>query len=93
VPEQPGFLEGLLRRAYGLAMTPLPGPGGLPDVGPLMAALRGMTLPGVRVGQLPQMPEAWRRYALQRGLMPGVAGAMAEPQVPAGYDRTTQVRI
>lgn len=60
-------LEEMLRRAYGVAMTPLPSPGRL-DVGPLMAVLRGVSAPGV--GELPQMPEAWKRYAEREGLYP-----------------------
>jgi hypothetical protein len=63
--------EEFLKRAYGVAMTPLPAPPSV-DVGPLMEALRGVSLPsmGERIGELPVMPEAWKRYAEEQGLFP-----------------------
>lgn len=60
--------EEFLKRAYGVAMTPLPGPDAVPDVGPLAEVLRGIKLPSMP--ELPVMPEAWRRYAEERGLVP-----------------------
>ena len=64
-------LEELLRRAYGVAMTPLPA-SALPDVDPAAIRARlGAMLPGpVDVSGLPQMPAAWAEYARQRGLYP-----------------------
>lgn len=59
-------LEEVLRRIYGVAMTPLPGPGGLPDVGRLADVLRDTRMPSVP--ELPLMPEAWRKYAEERGM-------------------------
>lgn len=65
-------------------MTPLPA-SALPDIDPasVKAKLASM-LPGpVDVSGLPQMPEAWRRYALERGLYPeqrGVLGGLQAGQ-------------
>lgn len=64
--------EEFLKSAYGMAMTPLPAPPRV-DVGPLMEALRGVTLPSIGE-QLPVMPEAWRRYAEEQGLFPAERG-------------------
>lgn len=74
----------LLQRAYGMAMTPLPA-SALPDVDPVAVKARlASMLPGsVDVSGLPQMPEAWRRYALERGLYPeqrGVLGGLQAGQ-------------
>jgi hypothetical protein len=78
----------LLRRAYGVAMTPLPA-SVLPDMDPaaVKAKLASM-LPGpVDASGLPQMPEAWKRYALERGLYPEqrvpVAALQQLQQAPA----------
>jgi hypothetical protein len=71
----------LLQRAYGLAMTPLPA-SVLPEVDPaaVKAKLAGM-LPGpIDVNGLPQMPEAWKRYAVERGLYPEQRGVLQQLQ-------------
>ncbi len=72
-------LEELLQRVYGAAMTPLPA-GMLPDVDPAAIRARlGAMLPGpVDVSGLPQMPEAWKRYAIERGLYPEQRGGLLE---------------
>jgi hypothetical protein len=71
----------LLRRAYGVAMTPLPA-SALPDVDPVAVKRRlSEMLPGpVDVSDLPQMPEAWRRYAVERGLYPEQRGVLERMQ-------------
>jgi hypothetical protein len=74
-------LEELLRRAYGVAMTPLPA-GMLPEVDPVVVKARlASMLPGpVDASGLPQMPEAWKRYALERGLYPEQRGVLERMQ-------------
>ncbi len=71
--------NGLLDRAYRALMTPLP-ESLLPslDIAGLLASLRAH---GERVAgamavpkDLPQMPDEWRRYAVERGLFPPVGG-------------------
>jgi hypothetical protein len=71
----------LLRRAYGVAMTPLPA-SALPDVDPaVVKAKLASMLPGpVDVSGLPQMPEAWKRYAVERGLYPEQRGVLERMQ-------------
>lgn len=74
-------LEELLRRAYGAAMTPLPA-SWLPEVDPgaVRARLSSM-LPGpVDASGLPQMPSAWKRYALEQGLYPEQRGVLERLQ-------------
>jgi hypothetical protein len=74
-------LGDLLRRAYGVAMTPLPA-SALPDIDPVAVKRRlSEMLPGpVDVSGLPQMPEAWRRYAVERGLYPEQRGVLERMQ-------------
>jgi len=72
----------LLQRAYGVAMTPLPA-GMLPEIDPtVVKAKLASMLPGpVDLSELPQMPEAWRRYALERGLYPEQRGVLERMQL------------
>jgi len=62
-------------------MTPLPA-SALPEVDPATIRQRlGALLPGpVDASGLPQMPEVWRRYALERGLYPEQRGALERLQ-------------
>lgn len=61
----------LLRRMYGVAMTPLP-QSWLPeiDLGALKARLGSVVPPPVDARGLPQMPAAWAEYARREGLYP-----------------------
>jgi hypothetical protein len=71
-------VEDLLRALYEYAMTPLP------RMTPIDVEKYRAMLPGpVDLSGLPQMPEAWRRYALERGLFPGQRGSAVPPQVQA----------
>jgi hypothetical protein len=74
-------LEELLRRAYGVAMTPLP-TGVLPDVDPAAVRARlASMLPGpVDASGLPVMPASWAEYARTRGLYPGQRGVLERMQ-------------
>jgi hypothetical protein len=69
-------LEEMLRRVYGAAMTPLPGPPRV-DVGGLARMLEGVRGPSLPE-TMPQMPEAWRRYAEREGLYPSGSGAVGQ---------------
>jgi hypothetical protein len=85
-------VEDLLRALYGYAMTPLPR-SWLPDVDPAEMRKRlGSMLPGrVDASGLPQMPEAWRRYAMEQGLFPEQRGSVVPPQVPPRFDPNGRV--
>jgi hypothetical protein len=74
-------LEELLRRVYGIAMTPLPN-GMLPEVDPAVVKARlSSMLPGsVDVSGLPQMPASWAAYARERGLYPEQRGVLERLQ-------------
>jgi hypothetical protein len=74
-------LEELLRRAYGVAMTPLPA-GVLPDVDPAAVKARlASMLPGpVDASGLPVMPASWAEYARARGLYPEQRGVLERMQ-------------
>ena len=78
-------LEELLRRAYGVAMTPLPS-SALPEVDPgAIRARLGALLPGpVDVSGLPQMPAAWAEYARRNGLYPVEQDGGALERLQAG---------
>jgi len=78
-------LEEVLRRAYGVAMTPLPAPAIDPET---LAKWRAMIPDGPfaapSISELPVMPEWLQRYVAERGLgrlpgqglvSPGGAGA------------------
>ena len=74
-------LEELLRSAYGVAMTPLPGP---PGIDPEMVGRLRAAMPSFSVPPLPQAPEWMQRYLMERGLlpkdMPGYGGLLERLQ-------------
>jgi hypothetical protein len=79
-------VEDLLRALYGYAMTPLP------RMSPIDIEKYRAMLPGpVDLSGLPGMPEAWRRYAMDRGLFPGQREAAVPPQVPPRFDPNGRV--